>query len=107
MNTRNILASLSYFSIFFAPILIPLVLWIITNDRYVARHAKSALLSHIVPTVFLVLAIVFFMSGVFFIQNVFVGIALFVIFGLLSLILFIWNIIMGIKVLQENASSAW
>lgn len=104
MSTRNILASLSYFSIFFAPILVPLVLWIVTNDRYVARHAKNALVSHIVPTVFLVMAIVFFMSGVFFIQNVFVGIALFVLFGLLSLILFIWNIIMGIKVLQENTT---
>ncbi|WP_028543603.1 DUF4870 domain-containing protein [Paenibacillus taiwanensis] len=97
METRNLLASLSYFSIFFAGFLCPLILLIVTNDPYVKRHASRALLSHIAPVGCVVLAILSFFTGQFHFSLFFILFML-----LLSLILFIWNIVMGIKVLQDT-----
>ena len=96
MQTRHILAALSYFSIFFAGIIVPLVIWLIADDRYVKKHASRALFSHIVPYVLLIFVIFSFFS-----HQLLVGVGFFILFGLVILAMFVWNVVMGVKILIE------
>lgn len=96
MQTRYILASLSYFSIFFAGVIVPLVIWLVADDRYVKKHASQALFSHVVPYFLLVFVIFGFFSHQFMISFGFL-----ILFGLVILAMFIWNIVMGVKILME------
>lgn len=102
MDTDKILSALSYFSIFFAGFIFPIVLFFTTSSESVKEHAKKAFLSHIIPLLSLPLIIsaVFldpvFSSGAneipfFFLASVLISMAL-------SLIVVIWNIVKGIKV---------
>ncbi|MGN7359923.1 DUF4870 domain-containing protein [Paenibacillus sp. SAF-054] len=96
---RQLLSALSYFSIFFAPFLFPLIVWIASGDRYVAMHSKRALLSHILPFAAAV-PLLILTFGADNPGSVFGYILLFVIiyFGT-----FIYNIVKGIQVLREYA----
>ncbi|MGW7977606.1 hypothetical protein BU110_00610 [Staphylococcus shinii] len=47
-QSEKILAALSYFSVFFAPILFPIIVWILAN-KPVSTHAKKSLAYHILP----------------------------------------------------------
>ncbi|MBT2689090.1 DUF4870 domain-containing protein [Bacillus sp. ISL-47] len=104
METRKVLSALSYFSIMFAGFIFPLIVFFATGDPEVKRHAKSAFLSHLIPLVpvpFIIFAAVtqFTVTGqdipVFFLAAVVITI-------ILSLIVLIWNIIKGVKVLIEE-----
>ncbi|MDY0404377.1 DUF4870 domain-containing protein [Virgibacillus sp. 179-BFC.A HS] len=96
---HKIIASLCYFSIFFAPFLFPLIVYFVTTGE-VRRHAKRALLSHILP---FILVIVVIALGIALFDNaaafytVVVGIVLSVI---VYFVFFVWNIVQGIKVFQ-------
>jgi len=46
---KNTLNGLSYISILFAPIIFPVIVWIVSKDNIVEYHAKRALLLHLVP----------------------------------------------------------
>ena len=48
-KTNKIIASLNYFSVFFAPFLLPIAVYFIVDHHEVKEHAKKALISHIVP----------------------------------------------------------
>ncbi len=50
MNGNKILAALSYFSVLFAPILFPIIVWIV-GDAETKPHAKRALWTHIIPSI--------------------------------------------------------
>lgn len=97
MSTRYILASLSYFSIFFAGVILPLIILLVTNDDYVRKHAGRALISHILPYFFLVV-------GLFslFAVHPFFSIGIILLLGAIALILVVWNVYMGIRVLREG-----
>ncbi|KML42692.1 MULTISPECIES: DUF4870 domain-containing protein [Cytobacillus] len=104
METRKVLSALSYFSIMFAGFIFPLIVFFASEDREVKRHAKSAFLSHLIPLVpvpFIVFAAVTQFAvydqeiPVFFLAAV--GITI-----ILLLIVFIWNIIKGVKVLIQE-----
>ncbi|WP_026694475.1 DUF4870 domain-containing protein [Peribacillus kribbensis] len=101
MNKDKILASLSYFSIFFAPFLLPLIIYFVSDNFYVKGHAKKALLSHLVPFLGIIMIITGiigdFANGglpVFFIIGI-------IVYGLLSFIVLIWNIVKGIRLLMN------
>ncbi|WP_080844051.1 DUF4870 domain-containing protein [Cytobacillus gottheilii] len=102
MDTDKILSALSYFSIFFAGFIFPLVLFFATSSESVKEHAKKAFISHIIPllSVPLLLFAVFmeptFTAGANEIPFFFLGSLL--VSLLLSFIVVIWNIIKGIKV---------
>jgi len=96
METRHILAALSYFSIFFAGIIVPLVIWLITDDRYVKKHALQALFSHILPYSFLIFAAVVFFTGQFLLS---IGLILF--FAVIILAIAAYNVVMGVRVLMD------
>ncbi|KPL59483.1 DUF4870 domain-containing protein [Rossellomorea vietnamensis] len=103
METNKVLSALCYFSIFFAGFLFPLFVYFLTDNPYVKKDAKAALLSHLlpviaVPLVFagLVMDMGGFASGaglpVFTV--IMIGLAI-----LLSVVVVIWNVYKGIKVL--------
>ncbi|SMG18924.1 DUF4870 domain-containing protein [Paenibacillus aquistagni] len=103
MKPSQVLSSLCYFSIFFAPFLFPLLIWLIA-DNEVKDHAKKALWSHIVPTIVLIIGMITsFSVGIGSESAVWVSILLVVTYGLFILIwlyYFIWNIVKGLRVLK-------
>lgn len=103
MNADKVLASLSYFSLFFAPFLFPVIVYFLT-DGETKRHARNAFLSHIIPFIILIIGI-FFAIAVGFNNVDFASITFILaiaLFGIITFILYIWNIIMGIKVLIDQ-----
>jgi len=94
MKDYRIFASLSYFSIFFAGFIFPLAVYFIVEDEDVKYHAKRALVSHLLPFVSFLLIIIGFFSGSH--TSIF-GFGL--LFLVINLIIVVWNIIQGIKVL--------
>lgn len=116
MENNRILSSLCYFSILFAPFLLPILVYFITSDLEVKHHAKRSILSHLLPIGLLVIAIFFMIIGAFSAPTMtFDGsmsssgfgfmsvmpILFMILYMIVSLIVLIWNIIQGIKVLQK------
>ena len=109
MQDNKALNALRYFSVIFAPFLVPLIIWILGKDEDTKYHAKRSLISHIIPIiVMIILAIIVFVSAIADINDNGTGDAFaltmiigFVVFGLVYFISFIWNIIQGIKVLMK------
>lgn len=104
MNGNKILSALSYFSVLFAPILFPIIVWIV-GDYETRTHAKRALWTHILPSIaiFIGIAVVGVM-GVSFNQpdrTLAIGSMITVcICALISLYYFIWNMVKGIQVIK-------
>lgn len=96
---RQILSSLSYFSIFFAPFIFPIIVWIVARDEYVAKHSKRALLSHLFP--FLAAIPLLYFSLIANHAGSILGYAL--LFGVIYFGSFVYNIVKGIQVLREYA----
>ncbi|WP_274364168.1 DUF4870 domain-containing protein [Paenibacillus thermotolerans] len=107
-QTDRVLSALAYFSIFFLGFIFPAVLWFITNNPQVKRHAGAAFISHCIPVILAVVAFImgFFIFG-FSLINIeghaimsFAGMFILLgLFGLISLAVVIWNVYKGIKVL--------
>jgi uncharacterized membrane protein len=105
LDSNKVLASLCYFSIFFAGFIFPIIAYFVSDDEYVKHHAKKALLSHLIP---LATAVIFFFALVVGAFNLgsfpeaIPGIAFlsFIMVGMINFIVVIWNIIKGIKVLK-------
>lgn len=113
MQTDKVLAALSYFSIFFAPFLFPLVVWIVVDNGEVKRHAKLAFISHLVPVIlgFAAFLIFTFSMYSFNFTHMEMGpnefsfwtlapVLFMLIYGILLLAIVVWNIVQGIKVLR-------
>jgi hypothetical protein len=95
MKSNQLISSLSYFSLFFAPFLFPVAVYFIVDDDSVKEHAKKAFLSHLFPIIFIPF-IIFFA-----IQQSGALTVLFIILVILANIgVFIWNVVKGIKVLM-------
>lgn len=101
METNKIISSLCYFSIFFAGFLLPIAVYFIVQDTEVREHAKKAFISHLIP----------FITVIFFIIPMIVAgsmeaavggmLILFGLFGVISFIVVIWNVVKGIQVLAK------
>jgi len=114
VDNNRALSSLCYFSILFAPFLLPIIIYFVTVDREVKFHAKRSLLSHLIPVGLLIIAFVVFAIGMvsastvsFDGSNSGYGILatglpflFMIVYGIISLIVLIWNIVQGVKVLQ-------
>ncbi|MCP1123258.1 MULTISPECIES: DUF4870 domain-containing protein [Bacillus] len=103
MKSNNILSSLCYFSIFFAPFLFPIIVFFIAEGD-VKYHAKKALWTHIIP--FIILFGGLALSGAVGIgmgeaASIGVGmIVTYVIFAVVGIYYCVWNIVKGVKVLK-------
>lgn len=104
MDSKKVLSALSYFSVFFAGFIFPLVVFFASENPFVKVHAKKAFLSHLIPlialpVIFLAIPFELFSNPndvpVFFL----IGIGLSVI---LSLIVVIWNIVKGVQILAAK-----
>ncbi|MDZ5474120.1 DUF4870 domain-containing protein [Bacillus sp. 31A1R] len=105
METNKILSALSYFSIFFAGIVFPLIVLLVSEDKRVKEHAKSALLSHFIPLIPVPFLIFAGVTGA--IQGttempIFLAVGV-VVTIILSLVVTIWNIVKGVKVLSKES----
>ena len=106
MNNSKALSALNYFSVFFAPFIVPIIIYFISPDPEVKRHSIRALLSHVIPFILgIILVITLFIVGVFSMQangeQIFVTWVLLTLgYGLLYLVIVIWNVVQGIKVLR-------
>jgi membrane-associated HD superfamily phosphohydrolase len=104
MESRKVLSSLCYFSIFFAGFLFPLAVYFATGDQGTKRNAKSALLSHLIlliPTPLIVLAVFYDFTNIQDSVPVFTIISM-VVLVLLWMVIIIWNIIKGVKALTAE-----
>ncbi|MEH7492565.1 DUF4870 domain-containing protein [Neobacillus niacini] len=103
MDTRKVLSGLSYFSIFFAGILFPLVVMFASGDNVTKSHAKKAFLSHLIPLIPAPLLLFAVFSDINTINNEGIPVFTLVTAGimvLVSLIVTIWNVIKGVKALM-------
>ncbi|WP_106768539.1 DUF4870 domain-containing protein [Paenibacillus faecalis] len=96
---RQLLASLSYFSIFFAPFILPILVWILSKDHYVEKHAKRALVSHLFPVIAAIVLIILAISAGSF--GAVIGYL--ILFGIIYFSAFVYNVVKGIQVLREYA----
>lgn len=115
MKNNKLLAALCYFSVFFAPLLLPVIIYFITDDREIKFHAKRSLVSHLIPVVILIAGFVIFSFSMFSFTSRISGMSsedfgfgfwqfapfLFtLIYGLLFIIIVIWNLMQAVKVLK-------
>ncbi|MFX3630137.1 MAG: DUF4870 domain-containing protein [Ectobacillus sp.] len=101
-SSEKLLAAGSYFSLFFAPFLFPIIIYFVVSKPQVKYHAKQAFVSHILPVLWLIAFLVFLV----FTRSLEAVSALvifgFIGFGILNVIIAIWNIVKGVKVLANE-----
>ncbi|KQL32448.1 DUF4870 domain-containing protein [Psychrobacillus sp. FJAT-21963] len=111
MENNRILSALSYFSVLFAPFILPIIVFFVSQDTEVKHHAKRSLISHLIPFGFMIILFIALFSSFFSVfmnaavneQSLFMASApfLFILLYLVSyIIILVWNIIQGVKVLR-------
>lgn len=106
MSNSKIIKALSYLSITFAPLLVPLIIWILSQSASsVQYHARRAFFLHLWPVILTVGAlIVIGVTGVTT-NDVFstsaVSLLLLGVIAVIDVVLYIYNLVYGIKVLFE------
>ncbi|MGG1876284.1 DUF4870 domain-containing protein [Paenibacillus campinasensis] len=94
---KQLLSSLSYFSIFFAPFIFPFLVWVLSDNAYIARHARHALLSHLIPVI-AAIPLIYLMFNAEVLGSV---IMYLILFGLIYFLTFVYNVLKGVQVLRE------
>ncbi|EFR96111.1 conserved hypothetical protein [Listeria ivanovii FSL F6-596] len=114
MNDHRTLNALSYFSIFFAPIVVPALIWIFAKTDEVTHHAKVALLTHVIPTIagFICFSSIFITSltnGGISTNLIFIVTACLFFFMVITMVgFFIFNIVRGIQMLlTKSEEDVW
>lgn len=113
MSNPKLLSALCYFSVFFFPLLLPFVIYLVTEEHEVKLHAKRSLISHLIPVILLISGIIIFSFSMFSVEKRmlsvihgqfdFWSIAPFLftlMYSLLFLAIIIWNVFQGVKVLK-------
>ena len=106
-TTNQVLAALCYFSIFFLGFIFPMIIYFIADDDVeLKRHAKRALFSHLIPIVMGITVILVSFIQLISITEITnlpaITIVSMVLYGLINLIVIIWNVIQGIKLFKEE-----
>ncbi|MFJ7649887.1 DUF4870 domain-containing protein [Lysinibacillus sp. NPDC097279] len=110
MENQKILSAFSYLSIFFAPFIVPVIVYFVSKDSDVKRHSIRALISHLIPFIFGIIFFIVFVFSTISLNtfdpssngNTFI-IIWFVSFGiylLVSLGIVIWNIVQAVRVIR-------
>ncbi|QDQ00216.1 DUF4870 domain-containing protein [Lysinibacillus fusiformis] len=110
MENQKILSAFSYLSIFFAPFIVPLIVYFVSKDGEVKRHSIRALISHLIPFLFGVIFFIVFLFSSMSLNtfepdtngNTFIIIwfAAFALYLLVSLGIIIWNIVQAVRVIR-------
>lgn len=99
MDNRTVLSALCYFSVFFAPFLLPAIIYLVVSDREIKFHAKWSFLSHCLPIAGLILTWMLGMNSLLNGGNWSQLVIPLLVTGLAYVVVFIWNVVMGIRVL--------
>ena len=108
MNSNaKALSGLSYLSIFFLPFIFPIIIFFGTKDIETRRHAKRALISHVLTIVLSVILVAIMFFGFMNTINNTLSMS-FIILLFFSFILciiafaaiFIWNIVQAVKIIR-------
>ncbi|WP_413307218.1 DUF4870 domain-containing protein [Bacillus sp. 1P10SD] len=101
MESRKVLSSLCYFSIFFAGFIFPLVVYFASGDQVTKAHAKKSLLSHLIPLILMPFVVIAVLNDSINFQNEIpiLTIISIVALGIAGIAVTIWNIVKGVKVL--------
>jgi hypothetical protein len=101
VEVKKIISSLCYFSVFFAPFLFPIIVYFVTDEYEMKRHAKASFISHFIPALTFLLFFLVFIPGTPLSGDLIFGwfLTIMIVFGILSFIITVWNIVKGIKVL--------
>ena len=113
VTNHKLVSSLCYFSVFFFPLLLPFVIYLVTDEQEVKNHARRAFISHLIPVILLIAGIIIFSFSMFSFENRvtsilsggfdFWSIAPFIftlIYSALFLVVVVWNIFHGVKLLK-------
>ncbi|KAB2492371.1 DUF4870 domain-containing protein [Priestia endophytica] len=104
MESNKVLSALSYFSLFFAPFLLPIIIYFVTQDKRVKDDAKWALFSHILPVLSMPLFFLYLIP--YFSGHYGLSAAWIIFVAILCLVLSfgvaIWNVVKGIKVIIDR-----
>ncbi|MFD1205156.1 DUF4870 domain-containing protein [Sporosarcina contaminans] len=113
MPNSKILSALCYFSVFFSPLLLPVIVYFVTDDYEVKTHAKRSLISHLCPVIVMVAGFLLFSFSIVSFENRLMGMMtgdinfwsftpflFMLIYGVLFLAIIIWNVYQGVKVLK-------
>ncbi|KRL11931.1 DUF4870 domain-containing protein [Schleiferilactobacillus perolens] len=106
----RIIDGLSYLSILFAPVLFPLIVWLISAHGSMTRyHARRALFLHLVPILMLFFGTAMFMPLALFSfpgpgssAGAWIGIPIMIAAIVVDLGLVIYNIVLGVRILMGN-----
>lgn len=102
MSSNKLVSGLCYLSILFAPILFPLIVWIVSTEEEVTSNAKKALWLHVLPFLLTIVGLfVLFFFGIATTSEEFLtGTALMIVIliGIFDFFLFFWNIVKSIKI---------
>ncbi|MGO0060842.1 DUF4870 domain-containing protein [Brevibacillus fluminis] len=74
---HNGVKAITHASAFFAPILVPLIVWLLMSDRTVKSMALQALLFHIIMSVLIGISVMF--------SYIIIGIPFLIVFGLMGI----------------------
>lgn len=102
-QSEKILSALSYFSVFFAPVIFPVIVWILA-DKPVSTHAKKSLLFHLLPYILIVISSVI-LGTTGSVTNQFLYVILMILAALgafLAIYFVIYNLLCGIKILLKD-----
>ena len=106
MSLEKVLSSLCYFSTFFAPFIFPIIVYFVVKEHVTKYHAKRAFLSHLIPflSIILIIGAAAFSAWLnhSFETSGAIIVTCFVLSGLLNLIVLIWNVVQGIKILTNE-----
>jgi FtsH-binding integral membrane protein len=103
MESRKVFSALSYFSILFAAFIFPLIVYFASDDQTTKEHAKKAFLSHLIPfgpLPLLGISIYFDATGASGGIPVYT-VGCVVLMVIISIVVVIWNIVKGVKVLKD------
>ncbi|GGA46276.1 DUF4870 domain-containing protein [Psychrobacillus lasiicapitis] len=113
MVNNKMLSALSYFSVLFAPFIVPIIVFFVSQDKEVKYHAKKSLFSHIIPVILMIIIFISIFattipsstSMVMMLEKpsfwaTFGPLLFIILYIIIYLIVLIWNIIQGIRVLR-------
>jgi arginine exporter protein ArgO len=108
VQSGKILAALCYFSIFFAPLILPIIVWIL-SDKPTSSHAAKSLIYHIITYLcpFILIFSVTLGTGALSSQSTWQAVVMITI-AIILLVVTVWytikNIYRGVKVLISDES---
>ncbi|MFC3781005.1 DUF4870 domain-containing protein [Bacillus chungangensis] len=100
-TSNKTIAALCYFSILFAPFIVPIIVFFVTEDDFVKKHAKNSFISHLIPILsfpLLIMAIFMDFHSLYYATGFPIFMIITVVLSILvNIIVFIWNLYRGIK----------